>query len=118
MPFQPFAPDWDRAGWSGNEQWKWLAVEIAEIRRCAAVGDQAHDRLALLLIPRDGMMSPDPPARGARPAVKPNDSGRGSWIRWSTPMSWSASRRVWAEVGHGRVEVFVLQSSAPRVSRG
>jgi hypothetical protein len=50
MPFQPFAPDWDRAGWSGNEQWKWLAVEIAEIRRCAAVGDQAHNRLALLLV--------------------------------------------------------------------
>lgn len=35
---------------TGNERWKWLAVEIAEIRRCAGVGDQAHDRLALLLI--------------------------------------------------------------------
>ncbi|MGW3735187.1 hypothetical protein [Streptomyces sp. NPDC005148] len=33
-----------------TEQWNWLAVEIAEIRRCADVGDQAHDRLALLLI--------------------------------------------------------------------
>jgi hypothetical protein len=49
MPFQPFAPDWDRAQWSDAEQWEWLAVEIAEIRRCAGVGDQAHDRLALLL---------------------------------------------------------------------
>jgi hypothetical protein len=49
MPFQPFAHDWDRAHWSSHEQWQWLAVEIAEIRRCAAVGDQAHDRLALLL---------------------------------------------------------------------
>lgn len=49
MPFQPFAYDWDRVQASGNEQWKWLAVEIAEIRRCARVGDQAHDRLALLL---------------------------------------------------------------------
>ena len=35
---------------TGNERWKWLAVEIAEIRRCAGLGDQAHDRLALLLI--------------------------------------------------------------------
>lgn len=50
MPFQPFAPDWDRADWSGKEQWKWISVEIAEIRRCAGVGDQAHDRLALLLV--------------------------------------------------------------------
>jgi hypothetical protein len=49
MPFQPFAHDWDRAEWSSHEQWQWLAVEIAEIRRCAGVGDQAHDRLALLL---------------------------------------------------------------------
>ena len=49
MPFQPFAHDWDRVQWSGHERWKWLAVEIAEIRRCAGVGDQAHDRLALLL---------------------------------------------------------------------
>lgn len=49
MPFQPFAHDWDRAQASSTEQWTWLAVEIAEIRRCAAVGDQAHDRLALLL---------------------------------------------------------------------
>ncbi|GAA0997079.1 hypothetical protein GCM10009555_093980 [Acrocarpospora macrocephala] len=50
MPFQPFAHDWDRVQFSGSEQWRWLAVEIAEIRRCAAAGDQAHDRLALLLI--------------------------------------------------------------------
>lgn len=50
MPFQPFASDWNRAEWSGIEQWRWLAIEIAEIRRCAAVGDQAHDRLALLLV--------------------------------------------------------------------
>jgi soluble P-type ATPase len=49
MPFQPFAHDWDRAQWSSHEQWQWLAVEIAKIRRCAGVGDQAHDRLALLL---------------------------------------------------------------------
>ena len=40
MPFQPFAHDWDRAEWSSHEQWQWLAVEIAEIRRCAGVGDQ------------------------------------------------------------------------------
>ncbi|MEO3858717.1 hypothetical protein [Acrocarpospora sp. B8E8] len=50
MPFQPFAHDWDRVQFSGSEQWRWLAVEIAEIRRCAAASDQAHDRLALLLI--------------------------------------------------------------------
>lgn len=49
MPFQPFAYDWDRVQVTGSERWKWLAVEIAEIRRCAGVGDQAHDRLALLL---------------------------------------------------------------------
>jgi hypothetical protein len=49
MPFQPFAYDWDRVQVTGSERWKWLAVEIAEIRRCAAVGDRAHDRLALLL---------------------------------------------------------------------
>lgn len=49
MPFQPFAYDWDRVQASGHEKWEWLAVEIAEIRRCVAVGDQAHDRLALLL---------------------------------------------------------------------
>jgi hypothetical protein len=53
MPFQPFAYDWDwdwdRPQGSGHEQWEWLAVEIAEIRRCAGVGDQAHNRLALLL---------------------------------------------------------------------
>ena len=49
--FQPFAPDWDRVEVVDDaEQWNCLAVEIAEIRRCAAVGDQAHDRLALLLI--------------------------------------------------------------------
>lgn len=50
MPFQPFAHDWDRKHSSDAEQWNWLAVEITEIRRCWAVGDQAHDRLALLLI--------------------------------------------------------------------
>lgn len=50
MPFQPFASDWDRAAWSDIDQWRCLAVEIAEIRRCAEVGDQAHDRLALLLV--------------------------------------------------------------------
>ena len=51
MPFQPFAYDWDwdRPQGSGHEQWERLAVEIAEIRRCAGVGDQAHNRLALLL---------------------------------------------------------------------
>lgn len=50
MSFQPFAFDWQRAQISvGPEQWNWLAVEIVEIRRYAAVGDQAHDRLALLL---------------------------------------------------------------------
>lgn len=49
MPFQPFAHDWDRIQAPSTEQWSWLAVEIAEIRRCAAVGDQAHNRLALLL---------------------------------------------------------------------
>jgi hypothetical protein len=49
MSFQPFAYDWDRRAAFPHEQWKWLAVEIAEIRRCAAVGDEAHDRLALLL---------------------------------------------------------------------
>ncbi|WP_223291260.1 hypothetical protein [Streptomyces avicenniae] len=32
------------------EQWNWLAVEITEIRRCAEAGDQAHDRLALILL--------------------------------------------------------------------
>jgi hypothetical protein len=51
MPFQPFARDWDRVhAVVDAEQWNWIAVEIAEIRRCAAVGDQAHDRLALLLV--------------------------------------------------------------------
>lgn len=49
MPFQPFAHDWDRAWWYDPEQWNWLKVEIEEIRRCVNVGDQAHDRLALLL---------------------------------------------------------------------
>lgn len=49
MTFQPFAYDWDRRAAFHSEQWQWLEVEIAEIRRCAAVGDQAHDRLALLL---------------------------------------------------------------------
>ncbi|MCZ4120256.1 hypothetical protein [Streptomyces sp. H39-S7] len=47
---QPFAPDWDRVAIQQSEQWNWLAVEIAEIRRCADVGDQAHDRLALILL--------------------------------------------------------------------
>ncbi|MFD0140456.1 hypothetical protein ACFVIL_41980 [Streptomyces sp. NPDC127159] len=32
------------------EQWNWLAVEITEIRRCSETGDQAHDRLALILL--------------------------------------------------------------------
>ncbi|WP_438306876.1 hypothetical protein ACSHXN_45935 (plasmid) [Streptomyces sp. HUAS TT11] len=32
------------------EQWNWLAVEITEIRRCSEAGDQAHDRLALILL--------------------------------------------------------------------
>ncbi|MEU9576243.1 hypothetical protein [Streptomyces chilikensis] len=32
------------------EQWNWLAVEIAEIRRCAEAGDEAHNRLALILL--------------------------------------------------------------------
>ncbi|WP_328941489.1 hypothetical protein [Streptomyces sp. NBC_00250] len=32
------------------EQWNWLAVEIVEIRRCAEAGDQAHNRLALILL--------------------------------------------------------------------
>ncbi|WP_234342946.1 hypothetical protein [Streptomyces fulvoviolaceus] len=51
MPFQPFARDWDRVqAVVDTEQWNWLAIEISEIRRCAAVGDQAHDRLALLLV--------------------------------------------------------------------
>ncbi|MFD5555642.1 hypothetical protein ACFWIA_17585 [Streptomyces sp. NPDC127068] len=50
MPMQPFAADWDRATAQQAEQWNWLAVEIAEIRRCAAAGDQAHDRLALILL--------------------------------------------------------------------
>jgi hypothetical protein len=50
MPFQPFAPDWDRVQVVGHEQVAWLAVEIAEIRRFASVGDQAHHRLALLLL--------------------------------------------------------------------
>lgn len=50
MLFQPFAQDWERRQEVADaERWNWLAVEIAEIRRCAAVGDQAHDRLALLL---------------------------------------------------------------------
>ncbi|MFC8285979.1 hypothetical protein [Streptomyces cyaneofuscatus] len=51
MPLmQPFASDWDRESVQQAEQWNWLAVEIAEIRRCAATGDQAHDRLALILL--------------------------------------------------------------------
>lgn len=50
MPIQPFAADWDRASMQQAEQWNWLAVEIAEIRRCAEAGDQAHNRLALLLL--------------------------------------------------------------------
>jgi hypothetical protein len=50
MLFQPFAQDWERRQQVADvERWNWLAVEIKEIRRCAAVGDQAHDRLALLL---------------------------------------------------------------------
>ncbi|MEU6182969.1 hypothetical protein [Streptomyces coeruleorubidus] len=47
---QPFASDWDRVSVQQAEQWNWLAVEIAEIRRCAEAGDQAHDRLALILL--------------------------------------------------------------------
>ncbi|MFD7817663.1 hypothetical protein ACFV6E_32800 [Streptomyces sp. NPDC059785] len=47
---QPFASDWDRETIQQAEQWNWLAVEIAEIRRCAEAGDQAHDRLALILL--------------------------------------------------------------------
>lgn len=51
MPLmQPFAFDWDRGSVQQAEQWNWLAVEIAEIRRCAEAGDQAHDRLALILL--------------------------------------------------------------------
>lgn len=50
MPMQPFASDWDRVTVQQAEQWNWLAVEIAEIRRCAEAGDQAHDRLALILL--------------------------------------------------------------------
>ncbi|MFE6383827.1 hypothetical protein [Streptomyces roseolus] len=49
-PLQPFASDWNRVAVPESEQWNWLAVEIAEIQRCAAVGDQAHDRLALILL--------------------------------------------------------------------
>ncbi|MER7968007.1 hypothetical protein ABTX35_03155 [Streptomyces sp. NPDC096080] len=49
-PMQPFASDWDRVSVQQAEQWNWLAVEIAEIRRCAEAGDQAHDRLALILL--------------------------------------------------------------------
>jgi hypothetical protein len=47
---QPFASDWDRVTVQQAEQWNWLAVEIAEVRRCAEAGDQAHDRLALILL--------------------------------------------------------------------
>ncbi|MGQ4459363.1 hypothetical protein [[Kitasatospora] papulosa] len=50
MPMQPFAADWDRVTVQQAEQWNWLAVEIAEIRRCAEAGDQAHNRLALILL--------------------------------------------------------------------
>jgi hypothetical protein len=51
MPLmQPFASDWDRVPVQQAEQWNWLAVEITEIRRCAEAGDQAHDRLALILL--------------------------------------------------------------------
>lgn len=50
MPMQPFAFDWDRRSMQQAEQWNWLGVEIAEIRRCAEAGDQAHDRLALILL--------------------------------------------------------------------
>ncbi|MET9735651.1 hypothetical protein ABZZ79_35000 [Streptomyces sp. NPDC006458] len=50
MPMQPFATDWDRATVQEAEQWNWLAVEITEIRRCAEAGDQAHNRLALILL--------------------------------------------------------------------
>ncbi|MFB7998777.1 hypothetical protein ACFC4G_38860 [Streptomyces sp. NPDC056002] len=51
MPLmQPFASDWDRVTVQQAEQWNWLAVEITEIRRCAEAGDQAHDRLALILL--------------------------------------------------------------------
>ncbi|MER5359764.1 hypothetical protein [Streptomyces sp. NPDC002785] len=47
---QPFASDWDRVTVQQAEQWNWLAVEITEIQRCAKAGDQAHDRLALILL--------------------------------------------------------------------
>ncbi|MEU9381533.1 hypothetical protein AB0D38_11295 [Streptomyces sp. NPDC048279] len=47
---QPFAFDWDRSSVQQVEQWNWLAVEINEIRRCSEAGDQAHDRLALILL--------------------------------------------------------------------
>ncbi|MFE5097396.1 hypothetical protein ACFRCI_45760 [Streptomyces sp. NPDC056638] len=47
---QPFASDWDRVTVQQAEQWNWLAVEITEIQRCARAGDQAHDRLALILL--------------------------------------------------------------------
>ncbi|MFI0779322.1 hypothetical protein [Streptomyces sp. NPDC021212] len=50
MPMQPFASDWDRVTIQQAEQWNWLAVEIAEIQRCVEAGDQAHDRLALILL--------------------------------------------------------------------
>ncbi|MET9041226.1 hypothetical protein [Streptomyces mirabilis] len=50
MPTQPFASDWDRVTVQQAKQWTWLAVEIAEIRRCAEAGDQAHNRLALILL--------------------------------------------------------------------
>jgi hypothetical protein len=50
MSFQPFADDWDRQAIASREQWEWLAVEISELRRCLAAGDQTHDRLALILV--------------------------------------------------------------------
>jgi hypothetical protein len=50
MGFQPSADDWHRPQSADARQWEWVRVQCAEIRRLAAEGDEAHDRLALLLI--------------------------------------------------------------------
>ncbi len=51
MPMQPFAFDWDGGSMQQAEQWNWLRrEEMAECRRCAEAGDEAHDRLALILL--------------------------------------------------------------------
>ncbi|MEJ8652609.1 hypothetical protein WKI65_32180 [Streptomyces sp. MS1.AVA.3] len=50
MPMQSFASDRDRVTVQRPSSGTWLAVEITEIRRCAEAGDQAHDRLALILL--------------------------------------------------------------------